>query len=492
MKPYLLLFTLASLYLMLSTVVGQQCTSNYVSGITAADAASSKASSLVCPTGSINGFSFTGNRTCISIPNTILPNYVGMSCAGSSSACQANWLGCAARTQTCEYRRTRILGDYCTHRENCVGSFGSASAYTNCVNNQCVSFKVLPVVNVEGGACLEKSLNETTNIVNDCAAGFYCYQGACLKMAYNSDEGGPCETISGGVRVFCKENSGLTCISNVCYKPTILQLGQNCSGLPVSTVCADGLYCRKENIDSAAKTCQKPSVYGEFCETASDCYKLPILQMRCAKNKCIRRWHLLDGEACDKNDDCFNNYCENLKCSSTVVTCSTAKACPSSSDLKCGCGGLSSASPFNGTCVQPCNGFREDFYACAYNNGVDELTSGMTSTISYQPVDANSTVITKLCSKQYANMIKCYKKAWTDAGMADVSALTTLSGLDVTGQPQIPTNLTLPVVGRNLTSPSPKVAVSVSLVFYASEATFITTSLPFVFALLFICLSFVL
>ncbi|KAG2373776.1 hypothetical protein C9374_011865 [Naegleria lovaniensis] len=442
-------------------ILAQSCTSNFLKPpMSYQDSINSKASSYVCPVGFANGFDqSSGNRTCLTT-SQILSN-LGKICTGTQTAstCGPTWLTCPTSTMRCTFRRTRMLGEYCTVRENCVGSYGTITAGTNCVNHRCVSMTVVANIKEEGKPCRGGAIDLDQNIMYDCATpGYECVADVCLKIVKNT-EGGPCATAANNVRQECA--TGFGCYNDVCKAQTMLSKGQNCTAVPETTVCGTGLVCKKASSSATYKSCEVPSVYGEFCESASDCYKLPVLQMRCSKNKCIRRYSQFDGVDCESHQDCFSGYCQAGKCASPInLPCSTTQACPSGTDYKCGCGGATSASPFNGTCVPPCNGYQQDFLSCAYNNGLDELTTSYAISNQLHPVDSNSTLLTKACSREYKNLLKCYIKAWKDVGVYNGENL--VPGVDLSGALEQPTYVVQPVVGRNISSPSPKTSAQIS------------------------------
>lgn len=461
-----ILATIAVLFLstkLLSWSLAQSCTSNFIKTMTYQDTVNPKGSLLVCPVGFVNGFDTnSGNRTCLSTSRVL--NNLGKICTGTATAstCGPTWLTCPFSTMRCTHRRTRMLGEYCSVRDNCVGSYGTITDGMNCVAHRCVSMTVVANIKQEGKPCRGKALDIDQNIMYDCAGPDYeCVTEVCLKIVQNR-EGGACNQVDdNNVKQICAVGFG--CYDGVCKAQTILNNGQNCTAVPETTICANGLVCKKESPTSTYKSCQIPSLYGEYCESSSECYKLPVLQMRCSKNKCIRRYSQFDGADCESHQDCYSGYCQPSirKCSSpTTLTCTTTTPCPSGTDFKCGCGGFSSASPFNGTCVAPCNGYQQDFLSCAYNNGLDELGSSYAVSHHFHPIDTNSTIFTKLCHREYRNLLKCYMKAWKDANVYDGE--NSLPGFDLSGPLEQPTSVVLPVVGRNISSPSPQTSAQIS------------------------------
>ena len=176
-----------------------------------------------------------------------------------------------------------MLGEYCQSRETCAGSYGTLGAMTNCYNNRCSSFQVVASVDSIKGACREKAFDGEKNIMYDCAPGYVCYLDSCAKVTENG-EGGKCD-VFGDDRQACK--AGFVCVNGACAKISYLSLGQDCTFTNTTVTCDDGLVCKKERATDANKSCLKPSLYGDYCEATADCYKLPILQMKCSKNKCI-------------------------------------------------------------------------------------------------------------------------------------------------------------------------------------------------------------
>ena len=460
MKSLHWLILSVAVVLYLSVLVrGQSCTSTYLKTFTNADSASSKASSYVCPIGFVNAIMGSANRTCVPVTDA-LNNFIGKSCE-SSTYCGFNFLGCATSTNKCDYKKTRILGDSCTVRENCLGSFGTISGGTNCLNGTCVSMSVSATVSTAGEKCNGANVDTEKNVMYTCANGFTCYLEQCVKLNYNA-VGGPCNTGTVNyVRDTCA--TGLVCDGTTCAKPTILKEGENCTASSILNICDTGLVCRKKGPGVASSTCEKPSVYREYCESASDCYSLPVLVMKCSKNKCQRKYYLSDGSDCEKSDDCYSSYCEmsTLKCKTPLLTCTTTSLCPTGTGYVCGCGGSSSATGFNGTCIASCQGYLFDYQACAYNNGVDEL-AGLPATAGSYVIDKSSSILNNTCAKEYLNLLRCHRKSSANAGVYTGAA--TIPDFDISGDPVPPTSIIEPVVGRNISAPGgtvkPKTSVS--------------------------------
>ena len=372
-----------------------------------------------CPVGYIN----TGTQ-CQKYADVFTSSGVGASCS-LLTPCKFKWLTCS--NSKC-VPNNRLEGDSCDVSASCQPSAFNKYEKVNCYNKKCQRYSHSYTRKL-GESC--NIPDEGTNTVTDCAEGT-CLGLVCVKTA-TAGKGETCGlssvlyptfTSCNADNLYCKITTLAT--TGTCTERKLYQQGEDCTNMVLPDTCATtDMTCRYKSATATVKTCERPSVYGEYCRNVADCSFTTSGLVLCKNNKCIRMYAGANDAACTENTDCYSGYCNTAtsKCAEiTGNSCSVTNAC--SGLASCTCGGKSSGTQ-NGQCVNSCIGPYLDAQSCLYNMGVDPVTTLLLAPgLGYgQMVDESASTFTS-CRTYFSKYYSCIKKAWTTAGVSSSGSLT--------------------------------------------------------------------